>query len=92
VSDGASQLLAAMRARHGAAVEFARLEARIGEFDKHSESLPHSGPELLEISRSLVLLLRTERALNERLAVFAMGIQEAGAITSEELNVLMGIG
>jgi hypothetical protein len=39
-----------------------------------------------------VLLLRTERALNERLAVFAMGIQEAGAITSEELNVLMGIG
>lgn len=73
-------------------MEFMRLEARIGEFDDHPDSVPLSGRELLAICRSLVLLLRTERALNERLAMFAMGMQEAGAITSEELNVLMGIG
>lgn len=92
MSDGARQLLAAMRARHGAAVEFLRLEARVAEFDNLPDSVSLSGRELLEISRSLVLLLRTERALNERLGVFAMGMQEAGEITSEELNVLLGIG
>jgi hypothetical protein len=92
MSERAEQLLAAMRARHGAVVRFSRLKARINEFEELPNIPPQGVPELLEICRSLVFLLKTERELNERLSAFAMGMQEAGAISSEELNMLMGIG
>jgi len=81
-----------MRARHGAVVEFCRLTARIHELEQLPRLPLQSAPELLEMSRSLVVLLRTERELNGRLCAFAMGMQEVGAITSEELNLLMGLG
>jgi len=29
--------------------------------------------------------------LNQRLSAFAIGMQEAGAVTSDELNLLMGL-
>jgi hypothetical protein len=91
MKDEPEQLLAAMRARHQAGEQFSSVKARLAEFGE----LPHlqlrQGSELLDLATKLAQLLATEIELNERLTAFAMGMAQAGAITSAELNVLMGL-
>lgn len=91
VSGERDALLAAMRRRHEAAEEFTRIKARLGEFAELDYLQLRFGPELLRTAERLVQLLSDEVELNQRLSAFAVGMQEAGVITIEELNVLTGL-
>lgn len=91
MSDESDALLAAMRRRHGAAEEFVRLRERLDDFAELDYLQLRRGPELHRIAQRLAELLTDEMELNQRLSAFAMGMQEAGVITNEELNVLMGL-
>lgn len=91
MSRSPEELLAAMRARHQGVEEFSRLKARLRELDGVGQAAPQRGRELLGMSKSLIRLVEVEMELNQRLSAFAMGMQEAGAISSEGLNFLLGI-
>ena len=85
------KLLSAMRKRQRAALEFDRLTARLAERRERDHPRLVGERELLAIAEALVQLLTNEITLNERLTAWAMGLQEAGTISSDELNVLMGL-
>lgn len=91
MSDESESLRAAMRKRHETAEEFGRIKRRLAQSFELELSEVGVGIELLRLAGRLAQLLQDERDLNDRLSAFAMGMHEAGVITSEELNVLMGL-
>jgi hypothetical protein len=91
MSEESDALLAAMRRRHEAGEEFARIQKRLDECVELDYLQLRRGVELLRIAERLAQLLRDEMDLNQRLTAFAMGMQEAGVITNDELNILMGL-
>jgi hypothetical protein len=91
VSDESDALHAAMRRRHQACEEFSQIQKRLDEFVELDYLQLRRGAELFGIAGRLAQLLRDEMDLNQRLTAFAMGMQEAGVITNDEVNILMGL-
>jgi hypothetical protein len=83
--------LAAMRKLNSASGEFARIKARLSEFDQPSSQPLGAGQELLGLAKDLSELLQIEIEQNERLTAFAMGAEEAGFVSRAELDILMGL-
>jgi hypothetical protein len=80
-----------MRRRHETGEEFGHIKARLAESFELDPLQMEAGMEFLRLAERLAQLLQEERDLNDRLAAFAMGMQEAGVIGSDDLNVLMGL-
>lgn len=85
------ELRAAMSEGRAISKHFEEIRMRVHTLAKVPELSYRAGPKLLSDAVALVGYLQLMLDENDRLIAFLIGLEEAGTITRQELELLMGL-